>query len=340
MNERKGIAIAGTMVADVVKMIDAYPEKGMLAGISGMSRAVGGIVPNVAIDLAVMDPELPIYAYGTVGADDHGEFLRSQMAANGINVHGVAVHPAAPTGFTDVMTVSSTGERTFFTMGGANDFYAPGEEEAAALPAEILHIGYILLMEALDQPDDAYGTRLARYLDMVQKQGIRTSIDVVSRVGDLFREKVVPALRYTDYAIMNEIEACGAIGLPARDEDGKLILKNLEAAIDGMFALGVRCAVVIHCPELGMMKKKGGSLVTLPSLKLPAGFIKGSVGAGDAFCAGCLYGLYRGYDEAHILAFASAAAACNLSAVDSVSGMRPKEEIEKLHQACERISLC
>ena len=43
------------------------------------------------------------------------------------------------------------------------------------------------------------------------------------------------------------------------------------------------------------------SFLAVPSLELPQGFIKGSVGAGDAYAAGCLYGLYNNYDDRRIL---------------------------------------
>ena len=33
----EGIAVAGTLVVDTIKMIDGYPEKGMIADISGIS---------------------------------------------------------------------------------------------------------------------------------------------------------------------------------------------------------------------------------------------------------------------------------------------------------------
>lgn len=333
MKQANGIALAGTTLVDIVKMIDSYPDKGMLTAIGEISRAVGGCVPNVGIDLATIDPELPVSVYGAVGADENGEFLRAELSSRGIDVSGLLVDRGESTGFTDVMTVTDTGERTFFTKAGANANYAPDEAFAATLREKIFHIGYILLMDALDEPDAEYGTRLARFLHAVQKQGVLTSIDVVSRVGDRFREKMAPALKYSDYAIVNEIEACGVVGLPARDESGKLILENLEKAIDGMFACGVRRAVVIHCPELGMIRRAGSQTTVQPSLDLPKGFIKGSVGAGDAFCAGCLYGLLKEYDDRHLLTFASAAAACNLTAADAVSGMRTREEIEKL--ACD-----
>ena len=73
-----------------------------------------------------------------------------------------------------------------------------------------------------------------------------------------------------------------------------------------------------------------GACGVVPSLKLPEGYIKGSVGAGDAFCAGVLYSLYKGYSIEEALAAANAAAAANLSAADSVSGLRPIGEILEL----------
>ena len=47
MNDGKnGIAIAGNIIADVVKNIDIYPQKGMLAYISDIDLAVGGVFPT------------------------------------------------------------------------------------------------------------------------------------------------------------------------------------------------------------------------------------------------------------------------------------------------------
>ena len=76
-----------------------------------------------------------------------------------------------------------------------------------------------------------------------------------------------------------------------------------------------------------------------PSLNIPKEEIKGSVGAGDAFCAGCLYGLYNGYSDRQILEFASAAAACCLFAANAVDGMKPKNEILKLQDKYGRLSI-
>lgn len=73
-------------------------------------------------------------------------------------------------------------------------------------------------------------------------------------------------------------------------------------------------------------------LYFMSSLKLPDNYIKGSVGAGDAFCAGMLLCLYRGIAMEEALKIANAAAASNLAAMDSVSGMKALDEVKELYK--------
>ena len=102
---------------------------------------------------------------------------------------------------------------------------------------------------------------------------------------------------------------------------------------------GVGQRVIIHCPEAGFCLSSDGTYTVVPSLKLPKGYIKGTVGAGDAFCAGCLYGIYHGYTDHDILEFASGAAACNLTAEDSVSGMKDVAYIREMLSTFEKNEL-
>ena len=60
--------------------------------------------------------------------------------------------------------------------------------------------------------------------------------------------------------------------------------------------------------------------------------MQGSVGAGDAFCAGILYALYQNYSIEEAVVLANAAAAANLSQPDSLSGLRPVKDIFKLSE--------
>jgi sugar/nucleoside kinase (ribokinase family) len=63
---------------------------------------------------------------------------------------------------------------------------------------------------------------------------------------------------------------------------------------------------------------------------LPSGYIKGSTGAGDAFCAGSLVGIYKGWSDKEILEFGSLSAAASLREADAVSGMTNEKEIKEL----------
>lgn len=334
--KRAGVAVAGNLLADYVKRVDTYPQAGQLANILSLRRAVGGCVPNTLLDLAEIDPEMPLFAYGCVGDDGDGEYVRARLAEAGIDTTGVAVRSDAPTSFSDVLAAEDTGERTFFHHRGANALFAPQQIDVEKLRCRILHIGYLLLLDRFDAPDAEYGTAMARFLRDVQGQGIATCVDAVSNSTGTFERVVAPALRYCDYAVMNELEGCAAFGLSARDEQGRLIRRNIETALACFMEAGVRRRAVFHCPEAGFCMDAEKGLTVVPSFRLPAGYIKGSVGAGDAFCAGCLYGVYYGFSPEEMLSFAAAAAAANLSAADAVSGMKRRAELLKMTQEWEK----
>ncbi len=329
MTERKGIMLAGNILTDTVKMIPTFPEQGMLVTVSDIVRAVGGSVPNTGIDLAVIDPSLPLYACGKVGDDDNGVYVKEQMAHYGMDVSRV-VTGSLGTSFSDVMTVTGTGARTFFHYRGANAEFSPADVDVEAIPSKMFHLGYLLLLDAMEEADAEYGNKAARLLAQVQAKGIKTSIDVVSESSGHFAEVVVPVLPYCDTIVINEIEACQISGNTPRDKDGKLLEDEVWSAMEFILSKGVKDCVVVHFPEAGMMLRKDGTKTYVPSVDIPRSLIKGSVGAGDAFCAGCLYGLYHGWDDAKILLFASGAAVCNLTEKDAISGLRSEAEIWKV----------
>ncbi len=336
--ERKGIAICGNILTDVVKDIAEYPKIGMLADIHHIKQAVGGCVPNTGISLAKMDETLPISAIGKIGNDEHGQYVLSQLQQHGISTRGVAVSAEAPTGFSDVMSLPS-GERTFFHARGANAEMVPEDVDVATLDCNLFHFGYIMLMDGFDAADQEYGTALARLLHSVQEMGIKTSVDMVSSSTGDFKKTALPALKYCNYAIVNEVESCAIWGLNPRKADGSLHLENVKTAMAKMAESGVSDKVIVHAKEIGIaLDVPTGKFTVVPSLKIPKEQIKGSVGAGDAYCAGCLYGLYNDYPDEALLEFASAAAACNLFAENSVDGMRSKSEIQKVMNQYERLS--
>ena len=326
----KSIVLAGSMIVDNVKMISRWPDKGMLVPISSSKRAVGGAVCNSGIDLKTLDPEVDVKALGMVGDDDPGDFVISTLESKGLDCSLVTRAKGVPTSFTDVMTVESTGERTFFNMHGADSALTPDDVDVSKLNCDIFHFGYLLLLDGMDAADEEYGTKAARLLAKVRAAGIKTSIDIVSEQSERFARVVRPALKYCDYVVINEVEGSMATGVPA---------DNMRGICEGLFELGVSEQVVVHRPEMGVSMDTDGSFIQVPSLELPSGWIKGSVGAGDAFCAGVLYALLKGFDAEYALRLASCAAAMNLSSPDSIGGARSLAETMELEKRFPRQSI-
>ena len=79
----------------------------------------------------------------------------------------------ALTGFSDVMSVIATGERTFFHHRGANAEFSPSDIDLSQLNCKMLHIGYILLLDRFDAPHTEHGTVMASFLRDAQERQSR-----------------------------------------------------------------------------------------------------------------------------------------------------------------------
>jgi sugar/nucleoside kinase (ribokinase family) len=188
--------------------------------------------------------------------------------------------------------------------------------------ARIFHLGYLLLLDALDQLEPRFGTRAARLLAAAQDAGLKTSVDVVSEESDRFAKVVGPALKFVDYCILNEVEAGRTAGFRVREPSGALNTVSLRHAVGALLQSGVRELVVVHFPEGAFARTRKGEDLWQPSLKLPADYIASGVGAGDAFCAGVLWGLHEGWELSRCLQSGVCIAAASLSDSTSTGGVK------------------
>ena len=295
----------------------------------------GGAPFNVLIQLARLEPSLWLEAVGLVGDDDDGRWIIEMTRDLGADVSHLTVSDQTQTSYTDVMTVESTGDRTFFHLLGANSELDVEHIPISKLTGRIFHFGYLLLLSALDRPDEEYGTRAARVLARAQEAGMRTSIDLVSAEGGAYKEKVVPALRHTDYCIINEHEAGGVTGRPTRGAGGNPgegpDWEQIEHAAREIGALGVGHSVTVHFPEGAVSYDvQSGELSRVESLPLPEGWIKGAAGAGDAFCSGVLYGLHEGWEMKRSMELGHLCAAACMRAATCDGGLATMAELEEI----------
>ena len=260
------------------------------------------------------EPGSQLFGAGLIGKDPLGEIILADCRSHKIDARHLRGTEVAPTSYTDVMTEQATGRRTFFHNRGANALWRGDDLDFRRIKARIFHMGYLLLLDALDEPDKQLGTKGAALLAAAQNAGFKTSVDVVSEDSDRFSKVVIPALKYVDYCILNELEAGKTTGFRIRQPGGHLDKVALRHAAGALLQHGVRELVVIHFPEGGFARTRKGDDVWQSSLNLPPKYIAGAAGAGDAFCAGVLFGLHEGWDFARCLLTGVCVAAASLSA--------------------------
>ena len=316
-----GIAVSGSILVDIINTVSKYPQEGQLTQISSVSRAVGGCVPNVAIDLKRLSPDLDVFASGKVSNDDNGEYAIDVLKDNGVDTENIAVSDNDKTSFTQVMSING-GQRTFFTYPGSSADFGIEDIDFNKLGPKMLHLGYFLLLQKVDDGDGI------KILKKAIENGVKTSIDLVSENSNRYK-KILPCLPYTDYLIINELEGGRLTDIEPTVDNAPQIAKKL-------IELGVREKVIIHYSEGSVCVSKNGDMTYLDSFSLPNGYIKGTTGAGDAFCAGVLLGIYNGLSDNEILNYGRTSAVMALREADATSGLVTMKEASEIVSNFER----
>lgn len=331
MAERRGIAGIGTFIIDHVRMIDRWPVEQTLATINHEEFSGGGLAHNLVVDVAQFDLGIPIEAVGLVGDDDDGRSILDLCQRLGVDTTNLLVTQDAPTSYTEVMTVESTGKRTFFHSRGANKLVTYDTVPFETIRSKIAALGYLLLMDGIDAPDPEFGTVAAKILNRLQQDGLKTSIDTVSEDSDRLSQLVPPALKYTDYVVLNEFEAGKITGHSILDGD-TLDAEALRASAKQLQSYGNSELVVIHMHVGAYALRQDGSEVFQPSLELPEDYIVGGAGAGDAFYNGVLCSLHEEWPLEEGLRFGTCAAAACMSHPTCTEGVPSKAECLKLEE--------
>jgi len=309
-SSRRGLLAGGNWIVDHVKQVDALPAPQHLATIHSVQTGTGGAPYNVLVTLARAGAPFPLAGAGLVGKDAAGAEILGHCKKLGLDTKHLGVTPKAGTAFTDVMTEPG-GRRTFFHAPGANALWAGEDLDFKKLKVRWFHLGYLGLLDALAAEDRQYDNRAARLLAAAQEAGVKTSVDVASVPAARLAQVVPPALKFTNHLILSETEAALITGFKLREPDGRLETVALRHAAGALLQHGVHDMVIVHFPEGAFARTRRGEDVWQSAVKLPPKLIAGTAGAGDAFCAGCLWGLHEGWETGKFLeAAVCLAAAC------------------------------
>lgn len=321
--DRGGVVCVGNFIVDRIHTLGYWPSKGSLAHILHQEIGLGGGAANVASDLVSLGFEGRLAAVGAVGDDGDGHFIRETISGKGIDADGIVMLQETSTAHTHVMNVPGEG-RTFFYHGGANDRFTPALFDPAPFAAQgyrFLYLGYLMLMPGLDALGETDGSGAARLLSAARTAGLVTVVDFVSSEDPAFADKVRSSLPFCDYLVINETEAGRAAGIAVRTPEGRLDEACLCEAARALLGIGVNRAVVVHAPETCLWCAPGAPALLVPSRPVDPARIVSAVGAGDAFCASVIYGLYEGWPPEKITRMAHRVAACSLSGRTATDGI-------------------
>lgn len=330
---RSGIIAGGNWLIDHVKVIDAWPEQDSLATILEQSWGNGGGPYNVLKNLAKLGAPFPLEGVGLVGDDASGRRIRADCERHGIDTRQLRVTTEASTSFTDVMTVVHSRRRTFFHQRGANARLGPEHFDFSATNAKWFHLGYLLLLDRLDERDGAGVPKAREVFRRARAAGLRTSLDCVSDPSGRFEAVVAPVLPEVDVLFANDFEAEQLTGIRiGRGEE--LDRGALMAAARALVQRGVREWAVVHVPEGVCACSAEGACLWRGSVRLPPAEVAGTAGAGDALAAGVLLGLHEEWPMARALELGVAVAAASLrhpTCSDAVGTMEACLALTKQH---------
>lgn len=299
------VACAGILVADMFcGPLDALPAPGELLALEAIPAKAGGCAANVAIDLTKQG--ISVDVIGCLGQDATAHIVTNGLRDAGVTTDHI-IHVDETTSQTVILLVRGE-DRRYLHVFGANKALSMRHITRDVLRGlKLFYLGGLYVLPGID-PDE-----LADTLRFCQEQGIITVVDVVLPRNLHNFDDMKHWLPHVDYFVPNDDEAAQITGL--RDPRQQAL---------ALAALGAR-NVVITGGEKGVFAYSDGHLWQTEAFRVEAIDTSGS---GDAFSAGLITGILRGWDMPRCLRYASALGASATLAIGTTPGVFTTEQAE------------
>ncbi len=317
---RSGIVLAGTVILDIVHMVDHWPEQESVAFIERTEYGAGGPPQNAAAGLKKLKAPFPVTLQGVVGDDAYADIFIGESKAQGLNSAQLVRKPNSFTSNTQVMTTIADGKRTFFHKPGVNASLTPDLLLPRDRNAKIFYLGSPGISRTMDESG-----HWKSVMREAKRRGYLTALELVPVEAQILADLVPPILPEVDICVINDHEARAVTG-DAVTDGPYLDWRAAEDACGRLLDMGVVQVAAIHHPDGAVALTRSGEWAHAPSVDVPREEIVGTVGAGDAFYAGFLLGVHEGWPLPDCLALANAAAATSLHSATTSSSIRPWQE--------------
>jgi sugar/nucleoside kinase (ribokinase family) len=305
MTKNKPIICLGILVADIIgRPLRSVPDPGRLVLVDEMSLHTGGCAINAATALSRLG--LPVEVIGKIGSDSFGDFILNALAERNIGVRGIMRDREVGTSATMVM-VAPDGERRFVHYIGANARLTLDDIDLAMVEAgSILHIAGSLVMPGID------GQPTAELLRQARAAGVTTFLDTVWDDKGRWMDILAPCLPHIDYFVPSLPEGQALTGLDDPAEVARALLES------GVKTVGLKMGA-----EGCLVMSGNGQMIRLPAFQVD---VVDATGAGDAFAAGFIAGVWQGWDLEKTARFASAVGALCVTGLGASGGVRSLSE--------------
>ena len=294
----------GILVADIIgRPIDRVPARGALQLVERIAPFVGGCAANTGIGLQRLGVQTMVVA--RVGSDGLGDFLCGELKRAGVQTQ-VSRDSEVATSATMVL-VASDGERSFLHSTGANATLEAAQFDTALFTgARLLHIAGHGLMPRFD------GAQCAALLQQARKDGLLTALDTAGAPDTVWRDNLRLCLAHLDFFLpsLHEVKEL----FPDADTPEALATALLQAGVG---------TVALKMGEAGSFVSNGRESYQVPPIAVP---MVDATGAGDAFAAGFLAGVLRGFGLKRCALLGNACGALCVTQVGTVSAARSLQE--------------
>ena len=302
MSEPVDLLVLGDANPDLVLTGDVEPAFGQAERLVDEARlTVGGSGAIVATGAARLG--LRVGFCGVVGDDPFGRFLRDELDRRGVDVGGLLLDAARPTGVTVVLARPT--DRAILTHAGTiadlrTDLIDPTRLERA----RHVHVSSYFLQQSL-------APALSALFGRVRARGATTSVDPNWDPSGRWDGGLRDLLGHIDVFLPNATEATRIAGIDELDH--------------AVRALAERAGVVVaKAGAGGALAAHGDRLVRAAA---PAIEALDTTGAGDAFDAGYLASMLAGHPLERSLAIANACGALSTRALGGVDAQPTMEEV-------------
>ncbi|MDR1692693.1 MAG: carbohydrate kinase family protein [Oscillospiraceae bacterium] len=302
---------------------------GRLTQVGRCDIHLGGAVGNTGLAMRFFGADALLC--GKIGADELGQTVERRLDG----CPSVLIKDdAAGTSYTVVLAVPGH-DRLFLHHPGANDAFSAGDIPERALEgAAHLHFGYPPLMRRMYGDG---GEELVKIFARAKNRGVTTSLDLAavdpgSDAGKAdWRAILAKVLPLTDYFVPSADELCSMLN-PSRFArwGGPGLGEDVKPMADEVIAMGAK-TVLIKCGAPGLYYRSGGTEGFQRSFRPSR--IASTAGAGDVCIAAFLTAALRGSALPDAARLAAAAGACCVTAYDTLSGLKPLEEMDRLINA-------